>query len=362
MSPLKTTPAKKRVRDTLIITAISLCLFIPAAEIALRITCSHCTWSEHNGDGFVSPYSQGQDSWYHVRAPNSITDYPLPEFNYQVKANSLGFRDIEHPVSKPPNELRLLAIGDSFTESWGARFEHSWLNELGRDLNAAQSANHFRMICGGVSGSDPFYGYRIMLDKLLAYQPDLVLLVVNHSDIMDVITRGGMERFAPDGTTSPVDAPDLPWMFDSSQLVRMILFEVFDYTHALVPRKERNIKGEQALEKIKKLVLEYDSLLASQGIEFALVIHPYYKELDRNKYEKLEPLIQFARQRQINVIDTMPYLRAKLTEHDNRLADIYWPGDMHFTEVGYRYLAEAVEIGLQPQIATVLAKSPGLPR
>jgi hypothetical protein len=60
-------------------------------------------------------------------------------------------------------------------------------------------------------------------------------------------------------------------------------------------------------------------------------------------------------QHQIDVIDTKPYLYEKLTESENRLEDIYWPIDTHFTELGYRYFAEAVETGLQPIIARAQA-------
>jgi len=342
--------AKKRVKDIVLIALISLCLFIPAAEIALRITCTYCTWTEQNGDGFVSPYAVRESSWYHVREPNSVTNLQLPEFDYQVKTNSLGFRDIEHPLAKPAGEFRLMAIGDSFTEGWGARFEQTWLNLLGRDLNAEHPGRHIETICGGASGSDPFYGYRILVDKLLAYQPDHVLLVVNHSDIMDTIVRGGMERFQADGTVEGVEAPPMPWGYESSQLVRFILFEVFDYTHALVTRPERDKQKARALKKLQQLVLEYHKLLESQGVRFTLVAMPDFKGLGRNRYEQLGPLIDFAVQHQIDVIDTKPYLYDKLVEHDNRLGDIYWPGDMHFTELGYRYFAEAVAIGLDPEI------------
>jgi lysophospholipase L1-like esterase len=329
---------------------VSICLFIPAAEIALRITCTYCTWTEQNGDGFVSPYALREKSWYHVREPNSITEVQLPEFDYEISTNSLGLRDIEHPQAKPAGEFRLLAIGDSFTEGWGARFEHTWLNALGRVVRAQHSGGDISMICGGASGSDPFYGYRIMVDKLLAYQPDHVLLVVNHSDIMDTIVRGGMERFQADGTVKGAEAPPMPWGYESSQFARFILFELFDYTHALVTRSERNKQGELALEKLQQLVLEYHMLLASQGVKFSLVVMPYYNELERNKYEKVQPLIEFALQHQIDVIDTKPYLYEKFLAHDKRLADLYWPGDMHFTELGYRYFAEAVAIGLDGEI------------
>ena len=334
----------------MVIALVSLCLFIPAAEIVLRITCEYCTWTEQNGDGFVSPYAVRENSWYHVKSPNSVINFQLPEFDYEVRTNSLGFRDIEHPVAKPAGEFRLMAIGDSFTEGWGARFEQTWLNVLGRDFNAGNPGSHIETICGGASGSDPFFGYRILVDKLLIYQPDHVLLVVNHSDIMDIIVRGGMERFQADGTLKGVEAPPMPWGYEWSQFARFILFEGFNYTHALLPRSERDKQGERALEKLEQLVLEYHGLLESQGVKFTLVVMPYYNELERNQYQKLGPLIEFAIQHQIDVINTKPYLHDKLVEHDNRLTDIYWPGDMHLTELGYRYFAEAIAIALEPEL------------
>ena len=83
-------PKKRRIRDALIITLITIVLLIPAAEIALRITCDYCTWTETSGDGFVSPWEIREDSWYHTGEPNSVTQIQLPEFNLEIRTNSLG--------------------------------------------------------------------------------------------------------------------------------------------------------------------------------------------------------------------------------------------------------------------------------
>ena len=358
MRPLKYVRSKGPTRGALIITLISIGFFIPAAELTLRALCTYCTWTEENQGRYISPYSTNKSSHYHLREPNTAKHYPQKEFDYEIRTNSLGFRDIEHPVSKPPGELRIMAIGDSFTEGWGVSFEQTWLNQLGRRLNTEHVRNRFRMISGGVSGSDPFYGYRILVDKLLVYRPDFVLLVVNHSDIMDVILRGGMERFLPDGTVKGVDPPDMPWLYESSHFTRFILFELFDYTHLLIPRAERDRRAQQALEEIMKLVREYSALLESHDVEFVLVILPFRGELKRNQYEKLDLLRKFALKHDVEVIDTKPYLHEKLMEHKNRLEDLYWPSDNHFTELGYRYFARVVETGLRPMIARAQAGIP----
>ena len=339
----------------MLVTAL---LFIPAAEIVLRVSCAYCTWTEKNEGVFVPPYAVNESSWYHASDPNALLSYQLSEFDYEKRTNSLGLRDVEHPLPKRSGELRLVAVGDSFTEGWGARFEQTWLNQLGGMLNAGSGASQLTMMCGGVAGSDPFYNYRMLVDKLLPYRPDFVLLVVNNTDVMDVIRRGGMERFQPDGTVQGVEPPPMPWLYESSHVARLVLFEVFDYTHLLITRAEREKRAQQALAKLMALVSEYNTVLELQGVDFMLVLVPHHNELKRNRYDRIDALKDYALKRQIDVIDTKPYLYSKLEQHEGRLADLYWPVDMHFTELGYRYFAEAIEIGLGPKISRARSGSP----
>jgi hypothetical protein len=89
---------------------------------------------------------------------------------------------------------------------------------------------------------------------------------------MAVITRGGMERFLPDGKVKGVNSPDMPWLYESSQFARFILFELFelfDYTHLFITRSERDRKAQQSMEKIMNLLREYKSLLESRNIDFS---------------------------------------------------------------------------------------------
>src|SRR5262245_9955658 len=51
-----------------------------------------------------------------------------------VAFNSLGFRDDEFPVEKQPGELRVLALGDSFTHGQGVQARDSWPEVLERGL------------------------------------------------------------------------------------------------------------------------------------------------------------------------------------------------------------------------------------
>ena len=132
------------------------------------------------------------------------------------------------------------------------------------------------MMAAGVAGSDPFYEYRILIDKLLCYQPDLVMMVVNYSDVIDVIARGGEERFLPNGRVKGVEPPSgaVTWLYKYSHFARFVLFEAFDYTHLMITKSERGRRAVEALEKIQTLIMKLDNLLKDKGIEFILVVLP----------------------------------------------------------------------------------------
>jgi len=329
-------------------------LFVVAAEILLRMSCTYCTWIEINGGGFQSPYSINEDSWYFVRPENSIDSYHQPEFDYEIRTNSLGFRDIEHPLGKAAGELRILAIGDSFTEGQGAPFDQTWLSVLGRNLNRPETAYQYTIMAAGVAGSDPFYEYRLLVDKLLAYQPDLVMMVVNGSDVIDVIVRGGKERFLPNGRTRGVEPPPtiVTWLYKNSHFARFVLFEAFDYTHLMITKAERGRRAVEALEKIEALIVELDQLLRDKGAKFILVVLPARQDIERNRYNDLsnmQGLLDFSRAHDIRTIEVKPYLMDRLADGDIEIDEMFWRMDYHFTPLGYRYVGEAVQKGLCSQ-------------
>lgn len=327
-------------------------VFVIAAEILLRWSCAYCSWSEQNNGDWKSPYTVESDSPYWLRKPGYTGSYNQPEFDYSLITNSLGLRDIEHPPTKAPGELRVVALGDSFTEGQGAPFEDTWPSVFSRKLNMAGDAYQYTVIIGGVAGSDPFYAYRLMVDRLLAYQPDLVLLTVNFSDVIDVVARGGEERFTRDGRTTGISDPPtgLPvWLFEHSHFTRFVMIELLDYTHLMMTKPERKEKVAVARKKIELLIVKLDRLLAQHGIRFALVVMPGANELRRGRYDDLHDLpalMEASKAASVSTIDVKPYLDAKLAEGDVQFGDLAWEIDRHYNPLGYRYFGEAVYEGL----------------
>ncbi|MSR48321.1 MAG: hypothetical protein EXS13_14880 [Planctomycetes bacterium] len=79
--------------------------------------------------------------------------YDRPTWSYfdangcvTYRTNSLGFRDHEFPLVRPAGELRVLAVGDSFTFGLGVQDESTWVNGLeawlrSRDTRAVEVIN-----------------------------------------------------------------------------------------------------------------------------------------------------------------------------------------------------------------------------
>jgi len=48
--------------------------------------------------------------------PNELRRVERPEFSVDVQLNPLGFREPRLPSTKPPGTVRIVALGDSFTQ------------------------------------------------------------------------------------------------------------------------------------------------------------------------------------------------------------------------------------------------------
>jgi len=133
------------------------------------------------------------------------------EFRVPVKVNSQGLRDVEHPLAKDPQTVRILLLGDSFVEAMQVPGEDTVARQLEEELNRAGGAVHYEVISLGVSGygtASEALAYREMGRQ---YDPDLVLVafypgndVRNNSPTLETVLR---PVYAPDGSLMRVEAP-----------------------------------------------------------------------------------------------------------------------------------------------------------
>ena len=117
-----------------------------------------------------------------------------PELIWRPKPNTSvfngqGFRGLELPLEKPPDEVRVFALGDSNTLGWvpGVPAEQHGANwpEYLQGLLAAATRKHVTVINAGVWGYSSFQGVGL-LKRVLAYHPDIVLVSYGSNDALRV--------------------------------------------------------------------------------------------------------------------------------------------------------------------------------
>ncbi len=320
-----------------------LAALIVAAEWVVRYRGAYRTWTERNGGEYYSPY-QHYDSWFFLRKPRIKETYNQTEFDYEFSTNAEGLRDREHPVTKPPREFRVIAIGDSFTEGQGARTDETWPRQLEVMLNADLPAKDVRVISAGVAGSDPIYGYKLLEERLLKYQPDLVVVAVNTSDIEDLVARGGRERFGADGTVKPPRQPKTEWLFEHSHLFRLMAMDVLGYDWMLLTPQERALLWRAAIDQLADVATRFQRLGETHGFDVLVVMHPMVYEL-RNESTNYAPLLPKLEQGAVEYVDLYAYLRENFPE--GQFETLYWPVDRHHNAEGYRAFAAAVAVAIK---------------
>src|SRR5262245_23613953 len=102
------------------------------------------------------------------------------EFVESTTINSLGMRDEEVP-GKPPDEFRIVALGDSFTYGHGVQLVESYPKVLESFLRAERAT--LRVINCGQPGYGLDQTYKLALQaQRLDLDPDLVLIGLQPTD------------------------------------------------------------------------------------------------------------------------------------------------------------------------------------
>lgn len=96
-------------------------------------------------------------------------------------------------ITKPQREFRIFCIGDSTVQGNPWTTETSFTTWLEISLNVADPSRDWNVInCGGVS----YASYRMVpiLEEVLRYQPDLVIVHCSHNEFLEDRTYGDLKR------------------------------------------------------------------------------------------------------------------------------------------------------------------------
>jgi lysophospholipase L1-like esterase len=100
----------------------------------------------------------------------------------RYRSNSLGMRDVEIAVPKPPGVFRIALLGDSFSFGWGVEVEQCYANLIETQFGELVAGRRIEVLNLGVPGYNTAIEAACLEHKALAMQPDLVLVQYFYND------------------------------------------------------------------------------------------------------------------------------------------------------------------------------------
>lgn len=316
----------------------SLCFFLLLAEIGFRYNGKYYSYTERtNTNSYISPFNAQHETWYHVFPPRFVINRPEKEFTVSWTANNEGFNDHDFLVSKKGK--RIIVLGDSFIEGIGATHDSTLTKQLYSLLHQLDTT--VEVWNAGISGSDPFYEYRLFKDRLLKYQPDLAVVVMNCSDVHEVTVRGGFERFLPDSTVRYKPEPWFVPLYAHSILARRLVHDCFHYNASLSKSADAEKEAKLSNTKLFEVIDSFKTLCYEKHIQLLFVFHAFGGELVGNLPYEMLPVMDYCSTHKIPFVDTRQKFVAYGIDSSNWQA-IQWPIDGHYNNQGYNYLAQSI--------------------
>ncbi len=316
-------------------------------EGGLRLSGLYYSYFEKKGGKYESLYKYRPKEALHKRGLNdTFWMESQNEFKFRFTTNSQGYSDGEWRL-KDGREFRILALGDSFTEGFGAEQNRSWVAQISK----SDTTKELKWYNGGISASDPFTNFFALENELYKLKPDMVVQIYTSQDFEeDVLLRGGMERFK-NKQLSYKEKPKREIFYAYSHIFRMI-YKLKSGRKIFIPVSE--LKKNNPKSSFAELVKNYNNWAEKHQITVVLIFfhtssyyysaEDYVSEIDlgskrRSKWLMIKSLSDCYRKEYLNKGETFNLL--------------WWENDGHHNAQGYQMMAKCIEEVIRPVIDSV---------
>lgn len=323
----------------------SILFFLFLVELLLRFVGIFKSYDEKVSGHYASQYRQSKPSWFHTWQPNSTAKYSQVEFEYYNKYNDLGHRELVFSsFLKDTLTEKIICLGDSFTEGDGAPADSTWVKRLDFRLNQKIGFKKYRLYNAGVCGSDVYFNNRMLVYKLMALKPKMVIECVNFSDIHDIIYRGGGERFNKDGTTSGKVGPTWEYLFKYSHVFRALI-TILGYNGVLIKSTDFEKEKKNALNLIKEQIEITAKFCQTNKVKYILLVHPFPSDMNFKNNKNEISTILISSPFVVNLFDPMVRFYEK-----KDISEYSWKINGHFNSRGYEIMGDLIFDGLSQKM------------
>ncbi len=319
---------------------------------------------------------------HHALVPDSFAELRQADFQYIQRVNRLGLRGAEVTVEKPPGTRRVLMLGDSFTMGKGVQDNETFSVLVEQMLQASLKAcngGNVEVLNAGVDSYAPILELLYLKRDLTRFSPDLVILNLDHSDLVQesayrhqaVRDAQGEITAVPQVWRRSLYERFLSWATRNLYLTRVVLVHVNramshreltvrqavnefgreHFAHTMAGDVDRTAQWRDSFDSIGRIKKISDSM----GAEFLLTTYPwahqlegshvgwvegrkpYMKEGDHTSTATQETIRTQAAALNIDVLETLPAFQAYAGP-----GPLYFNSDPHWTPAGQKIMAEAI--------------------
>ena len=185
-----------------LLLVVSFIVFLVAAEWVCRSRADRLLEKRiTNVKKDVWMYTVDQERPIYYLKPEDRLLSPWNDEDLIGRINDQGFRGDEFTLEKKAGVYRIACIGDSFTFGHGVRQEDTYPSQMETVLNRAVGVGDFEVLNFGVGGYNTEQEAILLDEKVLPYNPDLVILqyMLNDTEIPRI--RVNESRHAVPATT-----------------------------------------------------------------------------------------------------------------------------------------------------------------
>ena len=307
---------QKRVFVNGIVLVSAIVLFLIVGEVLLRLFFSDMINSEYgHGPGMV-------------------------DFMKKIEYNGLGYRDVEHTVSKPKDVFRIVIIGDSFTFGYGIENpDNIYPRLLQEKLDKRYGEGKFEVINLAKNGYSMMDAVRVQKDLALNLSPDILVLGYFINDAEGPGSRLGFEGIYAHGCLVPwkigsrLYARSYMYYFVQSRIKRLCAnLTVKDY-HVHLQSESNPFFGQH-----KELLELFIRTARESGIPVVILNIPMLSEFEEYPFYFVNDYIEnITTSNDADYIDMLPYL-AVYDEDELRVSIM----DGHMNELGHTLTSDVL--------------------
>ena len=341
-----------------------------------------------------SPRTIPDEYRHHKLQPKTQLNFATREYNYIHKINNFGLRGGDIQVNQPRNNYRIVMLGDSFTMGKGVEDDKTFSALLEKNLSKKFTNHNNRIIevlNAGVVSYSPILSFFQLTKDVGSLSPDLVVLNLDMSDLMQEVAYRKMATYGDDGqilgvdgykNQKPVAARVRRWINRNLYITRLFFFYLEKFSAEVIvenittqadPELLRHTLAHDSVQRKEQWQDVFDSILKikrycdDSGIKFLLTTYPWGHQVSKNEWrhgrfllvpenavvsdKSIQVIKEFSTNNNIDLLNVFPVFRSY-----NAKSPLYYSYDMHWTPAGHKLMADELERHI---LATYLNREEG---